>query len=239
MEYKIKHRINTWWVLTTALLALITTGSFADEVDSGFLTDYSQLKPVAGTGIRMCTAPDVYTDLKNYTAVMIDQPEFVITDDSKYKGFKPDDAKAVADTMRKAMTDAVSNSFAVVDKAGPGVLYVRMAASNVHLKKQSRGLLGYTPVGFVVTSAAQSVKAMQQKVILQDMNLEIEILDSQSQVVLVAVVDKIKAGKKAKAGESWTNQHTVMEYWASRFNCRLENSRKPESEWRDCEAKLP
>ena len=83
-----KRRINTWWVLTTALLTLITTGSsFADEVDSGFLTDYSQLKPVAGTGIRMYTAPGVYTDLKNYTAVMIDQPEFVIADDSKYKGF--------------------------------------------------------------------------------------------------------------------------------------------------------
>jgi hypothetical protein len=90
-----------------------------------------------------------------------------------------------------------------------------------------------------VTSAAESVKAMQQKVILQDMNLEMEVLDSQSQVVLAAVVDKIEAGKKAKAGESWANEHSVMEYWACRFNCRLENSRKPESEWRDCEAKLP
>ncbi len=234
-----KRRINTWWVLTTALLTLITTGSFADEVDSGFLTDYSQLKPVAGTGIRMYTAPDVYTDLKNYTAVMIDQPEFVIADDSKYKGFKPDDAKAVADALRQQFTDAVSKNITVVDKAGPGVLYVRIAASNVHLKKKSRGLLGYTPAGFVVTTAVASGQAMEQKVILQDMNLEMEVQDSQSQAVLVAIVDKIKTGKKAKASDSWAQEHTVRAYWANRFNCRLENSRKPESDWRDCEAKLP
>jgi hypothetical protein len=234
-----KRRINTWWVLTTALLTLITTGSFADEADSGFLTDYSQLKPVAGTGIRMYTAPDVYTDLKNYTAVMIDQPEFVIADDSKYKGFKPDNAKAVADALRQQFTDAVSKNIAVVDKAGPGVLYVRIAASNVHLKKKSRGLLGYTPAGFVVTTAIASGQAMEQKVILQDMNLEMEVQDSQSQAVLVAIVDKIKAGKKAKASDSWAQEHTVRAYWANRFNCRLENSRKPESEWRNCEAKLP
>jgi len=234
-----KHRINTWWVLTTALLTLITTGSFADEVDSGFLTDYSQLKPVAGTGIRMYTAPDVYTDLKNYTAVMIDQPEFVIADDSKYKGFKPDNAKVVADALRQQFTGAVSKNIAVVDKAGPGVLYVRIAASNVHLKKKSRGLLGYTPAGFVVTTAIASGQAMEQKVILQDMNLEMEVQDSQSQAVLVAIVDKIKTGKKAKASDSWAQEHTVRAYWANRFNCRLESSRKPESDWRDCEAKLP
>jgi ABC-type amino acid transport substrate-binding protein len=234
-----KRRINTWWVLTTALLTLITTGSFADEADSGFLTDYSQLKPVAGTGIRMYTAPGAYTDLKNYTAVMIDQPEFVIADDSKYKGFKPDNAKAVADALRQQFTDAVSKNIAVVDKAGPGVLYVRIAASNVHLKKKSRGLLGYTPAGFIVTTAVASGQAMEQKVILQDMNLEMEVQDSQSQAVLVAIVDKIKTGKKAKASDSWAQEHTVRAFWANRFNCRLENSRKPESEWRNCEAKLP
>ena len=234
-----KRRINTWWVVTTALLTLMTTGSYAGQADSGFLTDYSQLKPVAGTPIRMYTATDLFTDLKNYNAVMIDQPEFVIADDSRYKGFKPDDVKAVADALRKALTDAVSKNLTVVDKPGPGVLYVRIAASNVHLKKKSRGLLGYTPVGFVVTTAAASGQAMEQKVILQDMNLEMEVQDSQSQAVLVAIVDKIETGKKAKASDSWAQEHNVRTYWANRFNCRLENSRKPKSEWQDCATKLP
>ncbi|MHC4783566.1 MAG: DUF3313 family protein [Planctomycetota bacterium] len=199
-----------------AFLLLCATDLSAE--DSGFLSDYSKLKPVAGTDIRMYTAPNAYTDFKNYTAVMIDQPELVIADDSKYKGIKPDDAKVVADTMRKALSDAVSKNgrVKVVDKPGPGVLYARLAASNVHLKKKSRGVLGYTPAGFVVGSAV-----------------------SASQDMMAPVVDRISSEKKAKAGESWMEEHTVMAYWATRFNCRLKNSQKPESEWQDCEAQLP
>jgi hypothetical protein len=172
---------------------------------------------------------------------MIDQPELVIADDSKYKGIKPDDAKAVADALRAQMSDTVTKNgrMFVVDKPGPGVLYIRMAASNVHLKKKSRGLLGYTPAGFVVGSAVSAGQEMKQKVILQDMNLEMEVQDSQTQRVLAALVDKIEPGKKAKASESWSKEHTVMDYWATRFHCRLENSQKPESEWQDCEKKLP
>ena len=59
----------------------------------------------------------------------------------------------MADALRQQLTDAVSKNITVVDKAGPGVLYVRIAASNVHLKKKSRGLLGYTPAVFVVITA--------------------------------------------------------------------------------------
>jgi hypothetical protein len=222
-----------------AFLLLCATDLSAE--DSGFLSDYSKLKPVAGTDIRMYTAPNAYTDFKNYTAVMIDQPELVIADDSKYKGIKPDDAKVVADTMRKALSDAVSKHgrVKVVDKPGPGVLYARLAASNVHLKKKSRGVLGYTPAGFVVGSAVSASQDMEQKIILQDMTLELEVLDSQTEKVMAPVVDRISSEKKAKAGESWMEEHTVMAYWATRFNCRLKNSQKPESEWQDCEAQLP
>ena len=172
---------------------------------------------------------------------MIDQPELVIASDSKYKGIKPDDAKAVADAMRKALSDAVTKNgrVKVVDKPGPEVLYVRLAASNVHLKKKSRGILGYTPAGFVVGSAVSAGQEMEQKIILQDMTLELEILDSQTETVMAAVVDEIEAGKKAKASDSWMKEHTVMAYWATRFNCRLENSQKPEKDWQDCEAQLP
>ena len=234
-----KIRISFWSVL--AIIPLVLTSSPLIADDSGFLSDYSQLKAIPGTDIRTYMAPNAYTELKKYHAVMIDQPELVIANDSKYKGIKPDDAKAVADALRKRMTDAVSQNknIAVVEKAGPGVLYVRIAASNVHLKKKGRGILGYTPAGFVVGTAVSAGQEMEQKVILQDMTLELELMDSQTQVVLASVVDKITAGKKSKPSESWMNEHTVMAYWATRFNCRLENSGKPKSEWQDCEAKLP
>ena len=232
-------RKKIYTALATALLLSSATNLVAD--DSGFLTDYSTLKPIAGSNARLYSAPNAFSDFKNYKAVMIDQPEFVIADDSKYKGVKPDEAKAVADALRAQMSDTVTKNgrMFVVDKPGPGVLYVRMAASNVHLAKKKRGLLGYTPAGFVVGSAVAAGQEMEQKIILQDMNLEIEIQDSQTQKVLAAMVDKVDPGKKAKAGESWSKENTVMDYWANRFNCRLENSQKPQNEWEDCEKPLP
>lgn len=232
---------QTWRLPTLAVVLLLSFTSELLSDDSGFLTDYSQLKPIPGTGIRMYAAPDAYTDLRLYHAVMIDQPEFVIADDSKYKGFKPDEAKAVADAMRQHMVDAVSKNgrMTVSDAAGPGVLYVRLAASNVHLKKKKRGVLGYTPVGFAVTTAVAAGQGVEKKIILQNMTLELEVMDSQSQEVFLSVVDNIAAGKKASPSDSWSQENTVMAYWATRLNCRLENSIKQQDDWQDCEAALP
>ncbi|MDH4020909.1 MAG: DUF3313 domain-containing protein [Xanthomonadales bacterium] len=225
--------------MTAALLLSATTVTAADN--SGFLTDYSKLKPIDGSDAMLYTSPNAYTDFKKYKAIMIDQPKFVIANDSKYKGVKPDDANAVADGLRAQLSDTMTKNgrLFVVDKPGPGVLYVSMAASNIHLKKKSRGLLGHTPAGFVVGGAVSAGQEMQRKIVLQDMNLKIEVQDSQTQQVLAAMVDKIDPGKKAKASESCLKEHTVMDYWANRFHCRLENSRIPESEWQDCEKALP
>lgn len=220
--------------LLLASTALFLTADLgAEEQNSGFLDDYSKLKPVAGTSARMYTAPGAYAAYRAATAIMIDQPEIVIAGDSKYRGIKPDEAKAVADSMRQAMSKEVSKTLPVVDRAGPNVLLVRLAASNIHLNKKKRGVLGYTPIGFVVTTATQATQSMQQKIILQEMNLEIEILESQSLNVLSAMVDKIEPAAK-KPGESWAGEQEIMNYWADRLNCWLSNARKPEGQRAKC-----
>jgi hypothetical protein len=39
--------------------------------------------------------------LAKLDSVMIDQPEIFVSPDSKYKGLKPDDAKALADAIQE------------------------------------------------------------------------------------------------------------------------------------------
>jgi len=223
-------------VLTATAALCLCSSAFSE--DSGFLDDYSKLELIPGTDARVYHAPGAWENFKNYKAVMIDQPEFIIAADSEYRGVKPDEAKAVADMMRQKMSEAVSKTMPVVDRAGPGVLYIGIAASNVHLKKKKRGLLGYTPAGFVITSAAAATEEMQQKIILQDMKLEIKVLDSQTLELLGAAVDQINPNAK-KPGDSWANEHTVMTYWSERLHCRIENSGKPRDQWQDCETELP
>lgn len=212
---------------------LLATQARAEENDSGFLDDYSKLKPVPGTSVLMYTAPGTLEAYKNYKAVMIDQPEIIIAADSKYRGIKPDEAKAVADAMRLAMSKAISKTLPVVDLPGPGVLYMRIAASNVHLSRKKRGILGYTPAGFVITEATRATQHMQQKIVLQKMKLEIEIQDSQTQEILNAIVDKIVPGTK-KPGESWSSEQDLIDYWARHLGCWFANSRKPANARTDC-----
>jgi len=57
-------------------------------------------------------------------ALLLSASTVTAADDSKYKGVKPDDAKAVADALRVQLSDAVTKNgrLFVVDKPGPGVL---------------------------------------------------------------------------------------------------------------------
>ncbi len=84
-----KSKISNILVVTATMF--LTTGVSAEDSDSGFLDDYSKLEPIAGTNARVYNAPGAFESFKNYKAVMIDQPEFIIAADSKYRGGKPKD----------------------------------------------------------------------------------------------------------------------------------------------------
>ena len=76
------------WV-AGASLTLLSGMAFAE---SGFLSDYSQLKPVknsTGDDERVYVAPGAYERAVGYKAVMVDQPEILFSADSEYRGMKP------------------------------------------------------------------------------------------------------------------------------------------------------
>ena len=126
----------------------------------------------------------------------------------------------------------------VVDEPGPDVLYLRIAASNVYMQKKKRGLLGYTPVGLVAGTASRALSDFVDNIVLQEMTFELELLDSQTDTVLAALVDKTPAGKKKKPAESWEDARAMIQYWADRLACRIGNIRKAPGEAAQCEADL-
>ncbi len=109
-----------------------------DIQDSDFLTDYSRLKKSSDEYMDYKYLAPGVERMTNYSAVMIDQPEIFIAPNSKYKGMKPDDMKALADAFRSAMAQALAGTYMVVDQPGPNVLYLRFAISNLQLKKKKR-----------------------------------------------------------------------------------------------------
>jgi len=156
-------------------------------------------------------------ELKNYNRVAFEPMEIWIHPKSKYKGISPDDLKTIADNFVHTMVDELEPTYPVVSKAGPGTIVVRLAITNVKMKKKKRGLLGYTPIGFVVTAAAGP------RVSLFDARIEAELLDALTGERLAVLVDKgLIASKEKDEKLSWDDIDERLRFYAKRFRARLD-----------------
>ena len=185
-------------------------------------------------------APGAIDRLAKYNKLMIDQPEIWLDPDSDYGGMKPDDAKAIADMIRENMTERwISRGYEVVDEPGPDVLFARVALTDLYLKKEKRRLLSYTPTGVVAKFGADALREMMSKVDIIEMALQGEMLDSQSEEVVAAIVIKRGARKDKATGQKLVRldfdefEAIVLEYGA-RVACSLDNAKKPEPQRIDC-----
>lgn len=233
-----KSRFLSTLIAGTLLLAM-QTGIAAE---SGFLSDYSQLetRPTGLVG-RVYIKPGAADALAAYNAVMIDQPEVFLADDTKYAGAKPDHLKQLSDTLRQAMIDRMSaGGYNTVDEPGPGVIYMRWAVTDLYLKKKRRNFLAYTPVGMVVHTTAQlAIQDLWKKIDIVELNLEIEFLDAQNGEVLAAAVlerghRKDKKKKQKQELVSWEDLDAVMRTFGERVRCNLDNAKLEESAREDC-----
>ena len=228
----IRKIINCAAVASTALLF---SNSQADElIYSGFMTDYTQLVKVTdGSADYRYLAQGGLDRLAQYDAVMIDQPEIFIANDSPYRGSKPKHLDAFAESLRAGVISALSNDIYVVDHPGENVLYISVAATNLKLTKRKRGILGYTPAGFVagaIVGAATSDLA--KKANLQGLVLEMEGFDSASGERIIALIDSI--GSDARSPDTWEELEAFMATYGRLMQCRFSNARLPVEQRVDC-----
>lgn len=211
--------------------------------DTGFLSDYSKLEADTNLGvenIQVYIHPDAFTNLSAYQAIMIDQPEISVAADSKVKSLKPDDMVQLAEAMRAVLIDKLNEDYFIVDKPGPDVLLLRVAASNLYLKKAKRGFLSYTPVGLVVHAAKSAVTdEITKKISFVEISIEAEILDSLSGEQIVAFVTQRGQRKDKKKDQkmepsSWDEVMGILDTLGSRVDCRLDNARVAQEEWKNC-----
>jgi len=213
--------------------------------DSGFLGDYSLLQSREGDAAveRVYIKDGVVERLADYSAVMVDQPEIFIADDTKYKGAKPDALKQLADTMRMSVMERLeAGGYTLSDEPGKGVLYMRWAVTNLYLEKKKRGIFSYTPLGAVVHATRQAgIKDLWKKIDIVEMTAELEFLDSVTGEVLAAAVNSSghRKDKKADIKEddvTWEELDAQMSTVGERVRCQLDNARLPEANRENCAA---
>lgn len=219
------------------LLMATTAGAEDQWAGQDFLSDYGKLQPIAGKAGKdyAYVAPEVDKVAGKYVKVMVDQPEVFISPKSPYKGTQPEDLAAIAATIRSTAAAALEQrGYTIVDKAGPDTVYVKFAVTDLQIQKKKRGLLAYTPVGFVVNAGVQALKGFMDKYDLLDMALQAEVQDSTTQAVLASAV--LQRGKSADAKKpiDFDAVVTTTNEFGERFACRLDNARVPVADHIDC-----
>ena len=208
------RRILSLLVLSafTLLSGCATTGSGSVNVTasdttrltkSGFLSDYSQLKTApVGDGIECWRKPNL--NAKDYDKAMFSRIVVSLAppkDGAEQEMIDPSDLKTLTDYFHGAMVKAMKPQMPVVEQAGPGVLVIRIALTNLVPTKVSRSVGGtLIPFGFVAEAGAgvATGRPAGSTPYLGETSMEMQVLDGASGNVLAECRDT-QVGRKYAA----------------------------------------
>jgi len=218
-------------------LALAVEAAF--PVDSGFLSvAYEDMRIVerpAGFDL-VHVAPGAFEKLADYDGIIIDPPEIWIDRQSRYPGAQPDYLKAVADLVRDTLVGRlVRGGNNVVDFPGPNVLFIRIAITDLYLKRKKGEVIVYQPIGSV--SDEELLRTLLKKVDIIELAFQMEFVDSVTEELLGAIVIRRGELKKRNATDGrldFKEFWAIVDEYADRVRCRFDNAKLPKDEWIDC-----
>lgn len=198
-----------------------STGGSAPKF-SGFLTDYSKLKPVEGIDGTLRYI-DTSANLRPYTKVMIDPVQIFTNPNPEYHGLQPDALKRMTDAFQSAFVGALVGGYQVVNKPGPDVIRIRLAITGVQPTRPDLGVTDFIPIK-AVFNVARSAAGEAPKV--AEISAEIEVLDPNGRVIGAAVSTR-KGDKNLPQGEkiTWNDLQSIVNVWAKNMRQHLDQAR--------------
>jgi hypothetical protein len=205
---------------------MVTGSGWATEKEMpnvGFLQDYSLLKPDDPEKMVQWVYTMKDVDVSKYHKIMLDDVVFFISDDAKYKGFEATELAELGGAFHRAMIMNLAGVYEFTDTPGPGVLRIRLAVTNLVPSGSVSGTVTtIVPVGLAISSVKKA--ATGSHIGMGSVSIEGEILDSQTNKVLGAVIDT-KMGKKykvRKGASKWGHAIDIFNTWAQNVRTRLD-----------------
>jgi hypothetical protein len=137
----------------------VTATDAARLTRSGFLTDYARLKPVSALdGIECWRDPRL--DAKRFDKVLVSRIVVSLAPpkaqkEGETKIIDPNDLKTLTDYFHASLVKALKPQMQVVDKAGPGVVVIRIALTDLVPTTVTDSLAGtLIPYAFVAEAGS-------------------------------------------------------------------------------------
>ena len=200
--------------------ANVTATDTKRMTQSGFLSDYARLKPTAwGGGIECWHTPTL--DAKNYGQVLVSRIVVSLvppTDQSGPQTIDPSDLKTLTDYFHGALVTALKPQMQIAQQAGPGVLVIRVALTDLVPTKVTDSMAGtLIPYGFVVEagSGAASGRPAGSTPYMGETGMEMQFRDGGTGAILAECRDTEIGRKYAADVDSGTAG--AAQTWASGY----------------------
>lgn len=190
---------------------------------SGFLKDYSNLKPnsdVDGDALTYAKT-DAQKNLHKYIRIIVDPVEVYLASDADDAKLSEEVRQATANYYHQALIRAVSSAFPVAEDAGPLVLRLRAAIIGVDVGRE---------VG-AADKSSDSDQAIDRAVNIGKVGVEMELVDSETGEQIAAMVDREPLGAGAEIGsvnfskqERWAAAREAFDEWAHRVRVFLDSA---------------
>lgn len=229
------------WLAGCAASTSQTTPSTAKQ--ARLLSRPDLLKPMeGGDGAKSWRDPGV--NWQQYDKVLIERIRIYLREDSAEKGIDPTDLKMLTDYFYAALQREITPTAQLVDQAGPGVLGLRIAITDLMPTNAALSIGGtLTPYAFVAeaTSGPATGRPAGSTPYLGECGIEVQFLDGRTGQVVGEFTDT-RIGKKynldtsgggkdaaKKWAEGYFDSFTTWNYakgafdlWASLFRQRFD-----------------
>ena len=197
----------------------VTEQAKTDTVQqTGFLKNYSQLQPGAkDQALLVYFNPDARWS--RYTKVMIEPVTFWGDASSNVS---VEDQQKLSSYYYNKLNEDLSQKFQIVDRAGPGVMTLRVALTDpTAATPVLRSVSVVIPQARLLNSVANL--ATGSYAFVGSAQSEGEVVDSQTGERLAAAVDKRSGGLSIKNANvwQWGDAENAMDFWAQRTADRL------------------
>lgn len=194
---------------------------------SGFLKDYSALKPNAKLGNEILTYVnlDQAKHLRRYVAVTVDPVEVYLSADANPDKFQARAGESLARYFQRALEKSIGDAFPIVEQPGPLVLRLRSAIVGVDTSD--------TPGD----STVEESERLPHTAKIGNVRIEMELLDSVTGERIAAAVDKAALGADAEVGayrferiEKYMAARQAFNEWAARVREFLDSEHELSAE---------
>jgi hypothetical protein len=232
LSMKFPRLVSGAFALAALLCGCSTTYEARKVQPSGFLGDYSNLEKLGKDNPALLY---VNTNVVpgTYSSIMVDPIQMYGPTNGALAKLPKEEQQKLVDYLDASLRVYLTNSFALVNEPGPGVMRLRMAiteakGANVPLDVMST----VVPVGLVISGAKRIATGSHSAV--GKAGLECEAMDSVTGQRLFAFVDARVGRKITGRFDKFKKWHTVQDafdFWARQISVRLEQTRAaPKSE---------